>query len=475
MPGGSRAALAGLLALAAAVRFAGIGSQSLWLDEVVTAELVRKPFGDMLSTIPHSESTPYLYYVLLWPWIQVFADGEAALRSLSAVFGVATVAAIWAAARDLVSDRAGLAAGALAAVNPLLVWYSQETRAYALLALLCAVSFWCFARALRDPRWLKWWALASVLALATHYFAAFTIVPEAIAIALVAGRTRAWTVSCAAIGAAALALVPLVATQRRGGGADWIGDISLGHRIAEIPKRFVAGEFGNQLGYVFWPILACALVALALLWTRSRDEEWRGGLMALAIGVTGLAVPIALAIASLDYVFPRNLIGSLPPLLVAFAAGTTVSRAPRAGAVVLGIVCALSALAVVRIATDDRLQRDDWRSAAAELDRHRARVVVVSPANEARTLRWYGPNLPDVVEPGVATSEVAIAGLTRAPRDERPSPQPPPGFRTVRTIDGNTYRLIIAQAPAEAVVGPAAALGSALIPGDAHAVADLRR
>jgi mannosyltransferase len=472
---GSRAALGGLLAVAAGVRFAAIGSQSLWLDEVVTGELVKKPFGDMLSTIPHSESTPYLYYVLLWPWAQVFGEGAAGLRSLSALFGVLTVAAVWAGARALVSDRAALGAGALAALNPFLVWYSQEARAYALLALLCAVSFWCFARALREPRWLKWWAVASILALATHYFAAFTVVPEAIALAVVAGRTRAWAIACAAIGLAALALAPLAATQRRGGGADWIADISLGHRIAEIPKRFVAGEFGNQLGYVFWPVLVCSLVALALLWTRSSAAERRGGTIALAVGASGLIVPIAMAVATLDYVFARNLIGSLPVLLVAFAAGLTGTHVGRAGAAVLALVWALSLLALVRIATDDALQRDDWRSAAHALDDQRAGVIVVSPADEARTLRWYRPNLPDLIDPGIATREVAIVGLTRAAPSKRPSPQPPPGFRIVATIDRGTYRMTIARAPRATTVSPAAALQSAMTPADAQAVADLRR
>jgi mannosyltransferase len=188
-----------VLALAALVRFAGIGSQSFWLDEVVTWDLVQRPFGDMLSTIPHSESTPYLYYAIAWLWAHTVGDGEAALRSLSAVFGVATVAAVWAAGRELVSERAGLVAAALAALNPFLVWYSQEARAYALLALLCAVSFWLFARALKRPNEvgaLAWWAVASALAIATHYFAALTVVPEAIALAVLAGRTPALALAC---------------------------------------------------------------------------------------------------------------------------------------------------------------------------------------------------------------------------------------------------------------------------------------
>lgn len=457
------------------MRFVGIGSQSFWLDEVVTAELVTRPFGDMLSTIPDSESTPYLYYVLLWPWAQLFGDGEAALRSLSAIFGVATVAAVWAAARELVSPRAAWVAGILAALSPFLVWYSQETRAYALLALLSAVSFWCFARALRRPRWLAWWATASALALATHYFAAFTVVPEAVVLAVVLGRTRGWAIACGAIAVAALALAPLAATQRRGGGADWIVGISLEHRIAEIPKRFVAGEFGNQISYVFWPVLACAVAALGLLCLRSRADESRGAWIALGIGVTGLAVPIAMALATLDYVFARNLIGSLPPLLVAFAAGLTPARAPRAGFAILALVVALSALALVRTATDDALQRDDWRSISAELDLYGARAVAVSPSIEARTLRWYRGNLPDLVDPGVGTREVAVVGLTREPRSRRRTPPAPPGFAPVKVLDRDTYRLAIFRAPGEVLVGPTAVLGSAFRPGDAYPLADLRR
>jgi mannosyltransferase len=469
------AALGALLVLAALVRFIGIGSQSLWLDEGVTAELVRLPFGDMLSTIPKSESTPYLYYVLLWPWAKLFGYGEAGLRSLSAVAGVVTVAAIWAGARALAGRWAALAAGALAALNPFLVWYSQEARAYALLAMFCALSFWLFARALQRPDGpaLAWWALASSLALATHYFAAFTILPEAIALAVLAGRTRAWALACGAIGLAALALTPLAAQQRRGGGADWIGDISLGHRIAEIPKRFVAGEFGNQLGYVFWPVLLIALAAFALLIVRGSDDERRGGLIALVVGATGLIVPIVFALGTLDYVFPRNLIGSLPPLLVVFGIAVTISRSRAAGAALLAVALALSAVALVRTGTDDALQRDDIRAVSNYLDRHRAFAVVVAPADDVRPLSYYQGGLAKIVDPGVTTTEIAVIDFTRAPRGERAAPRPVPGFTVAEVKDTGTYRLVLLRSTRPIVVGPALARQATPRPEDSATYADL--
>ena len=90
----------------------------------------------MLGLIPQTESTPPLYYCVAWVWARVFGYGEAALRSLSALAGVLPCRSRTAPARKLVSRRAGLIAAALAACNPLLIWYSQEARSYELLVLL---------------------------------------------------------------------------------------------------------------------------------------------------------------------------------------------------------------------------------------------------------------------------------------------------------------------------------------------------
>ncbi len=144
--------------------------------------LLRLDFDDLLRTIPESEATPYLYYVLAWPWTRLFGFGEVGLRSLSALAGAAIVPVAYGAGAVLVSRRTGLVAAALVSVHPFLVWYAQEARAYSLFALLAAVRLLFFGHALRaGGRWaFVGWALASSLALATHYFAVFLIVPEAV-------------------------------------------------------------------------------------------------------------------------------------------------------------------------------------------------------------------------------------------------------------------------------------------------------
>jgi mannosyltransferase len=94
-------ALALVFVAGAALRVATLGTQSLWFDEAVTAQLVRMDLPGMLSAIPDSESSPPLYYVLAWLWSRLFGTGEVALRSLPALLGTATIPVVWALGRRL--------------------------------------------------------------------------------------------------------------------------------------------------------------------------------------------------------------------------------------------------------------------------------------------------------------------------------------------------------------------------------------
>ena len=158
--------------LAVLLRFPTVDSQSYWADEFLTVTLLKLRLAEMLGAIQTNEGMPPLYYVLAWLWTKPFGTAEAGLRSLSALFGTATVPVAYMAARDLArSQRAGLVTAALVAVNPLLVWYSQEARSYALLVLLTALSFWFFVRALESarPAALAGWTFSSALALARQH------------------------------------------------------------------------------------------------------------------------------------------------------------------------------------------------------------------------------------------------------------------------------------------------------------------
>jgi 4-amino-4-deoxy-L-arabinose transferase-like glycosyltransferase len=237
-------AVVALTLLAALLRFWRLGAQGLWYDESYTLMLVRHPLGQMLGIIPHTESTPPVYYCVAWAWVRVFGRGAAGLRSLSAAAGTALVPLAYASARDLLrSRRAGVVCAALLACNPLLWWYSQEARAYELLACLCALSLWAFARGLHRPGRgaLAVWAGSSALALGTHYFAGMLVIPEAAWLLIVHRRSgRAW-LSVAFVAACGLALLPLLLAQAGANHDSWIAHSSLSLRIAQIGPQLILG------------------------------------------------------------------------------------------------------------------------------------------------------------------------------------------------------------------------------------------
>ena len=170
-----------LTVLAAGLRFGTLDVQSAWLDESATITLVHRGLRGMLSHLSSSESAPPLYYVLVWAWTKVFGSSVVGFRSLSALIGTITIPVMYAAGRE-VSSRVGLWLAALATVSPIMFYYSQEARCYALLILFSAAAIVYWQRAMRAPdgRALALWSTMSVLALLTHYFAVFLFAPEAI-------------------------------------------------------------------------------------------------------------------------------------------------------------------------------------------------------------------------------------------------------------------------------------------------------
>src|SRR5262249_21522972 len=150
----------------------------------------------------------------------------------------------------------GLMSAALVAVNPMLLWYSQEARAYGLLVLFGALSLlWCIRAARSGSRRdFVWWGVFSGLALATHYFAVFPLLAE-LAI-LLRRRGRSALPGLGVLAAFALALLPLAYHQMSVGHAEWIGNDGLGHRLWEAAGTFVTGETSDVIGEAERPGLA---------------------------------------------------------------------------------------------------------------------------------------------------------------------------------------------------------------------------
>jgi mannosyltransferase len=397
--------------VALTLRLWHVGHQSFWYDESLTVDEMHMRFRRMLSTVRLTEVTPPLYFVSAWMWTKVLGTGEAGLRSLSAVAGTLTVPTAAACAATLAGRRAAVIAAALVAVNPLLIWYSQEARSYALLTLLCALSWLFFLRAARDgrPRDLALCVAASALALATHYFALFLVAPELAW--LVIRAPRRWSVWAAALAVAVvgLALLPF-AIARRTNGTGWIHRIALGLRLRQIAQQF-AGGFSSSPAMVAAVAVVVALALGALALGAERPVQ-RAGAMALATTTAAVALPLVLGRFGLDYLITRNVIFALVPVAVLVATGLAALHARWLGQAATVALAALGIAGTVRVDSSSALQRPDWRLVAHALGPDvRDRAIVIAGSYRGRPVKTYLAHTGFVSEPPPAVREIDVIGM----------------------------------------------------------------
>jgi 4-amino-4-deoxy-L-arabinose transferase-like glycosyltransferase len=410
--------VAGLLLAAAVIRFVVIDNQSFWADEALTAYEARLGFGPMLSVVMHIETTPPLYFVLIWFWGHLFGTGGVALRSLSTIAGIALVPVAYLAARELASRRAGVLAAAFVAFNPFLIWYSQEARTYMLLTLLSGLSFLYFARARRDPstRNATWWAVWSALALTTHFFAAFLVAAEALWL-LRLMRTPAVVRAVIAVAVVELAMLPF-AFADTSHGTGWIAAIPKQNRISNAISEWGASILYRRASIplgLLAGIVVAAIVAGVAMWggdRRTQDAVKVGA----AIGGCVWIAPLVLAFVGQDYFLSRNVMPAVIPFAVTLGAAGAAPSARLVGGALAAALLALFAYAAIQVQTHPYLERPNWRAVARALGPATVpRAVFAADGTTANPLKIYLPGAAWSEPPGrrLVIDQIDVVGATK--------------------------------------------------------------
>lgn len=367
------AACALLLALSLFIRTRQLGVP-FWMDEGLSVGIAAHPLS-ALPGLMRQDGSPPLYYALLHGWMGAFGSSESATHTLSLLASLLCIPAAGWAARSLFDRRAGWIAAVLAALNPFLDIYAQETRMYALAALGGFLVAACFLQAFVYGR--RRFAPAFGVSLAvlayTHNWGLFLGVGAAIALVIchrLAPRAqrrallRDGLIGFGVCAALYLPWLPTLLFQRAHTGAPWADKPGLG-----VPLVFSQTILGG--GSATGLVLLAGGLGLWTIWRR--DGRTASSAIGAALGErpagpTGISVDAqdgagrsedqrdAVAPAS-----PRDLadpertavIALLALGLGAIAVGWLVSQAtpafnPRYLAVVLGPTILLFALGLAR-------------------------------------------------------------------------------------------------------------------------------
>lgn len=404
----SHLALLALILLAWILRLYHLDVQSLWYDEGVTAQVARMGVRE-LARWTADDIQPPLYYLMAGGWLRLIRPWEAPLaftmRLVSVAMGVMLVPVLWALGRRLWNGTAGMLAALVAAVSPLMVYYGQEARMYALLVTLVSLAALAVVR-LAEPaasrRWLAAYALAALAALYTHYFAGFALLALGLYWLFVwwrTGRQRHRLLAFAAANALVvigfLPWLPAMLTRFQTDSSYWSGTLKLTEALRHTAINLTAAATetmleGQATALLPWFGLAAVIWLIAAGRAPGRGSQ-RPTILILLWGVLPSLCILFLAYRTPKF-NPRYLMISWPvwALLAsggvaalwhgfapgAIAPGATSQRAVSTALKALAIA-SLAFVLVVQVVglrnwfADAGFAKSDWRDAISQMYFHR--------------------------------------------------------------------------------------------------------
>ena len=167
-----------IVLLGTIVRFAGLDSESLWTDEMLSVDHARQTsLWQVVEHVGTKEAAPPGHYLLLHYWIQIFGSSDVSVRLPSVLFSIASILVMYALMKLFFSERASLIAALLFSISLQQVVYAQEARLYSMFTFIALLTTYFFIRGfVMDEKWLKYAYLAALtFALYTNYLAAVLI------------------------------------------------------------------------------------------------------------------------------------------------------------------------------------------------------------------------------------------------------------------------------------------------------------
>jgi mannosyltransferase len=398
-----------------------LGTQSLWLDEVVSVGFAKLSVPQMVQATARDVHPP-LYYLILHYWIIIFGTSESAVRLLSALFGILAIPMIYVVGRQLFNKQAGLVAALILAISSFNIWYSQETRMYSLMVLLALLSMYFFWRFLQQSSLVSsvGYVLSTALLVWTHDYGWFVVIAQNIYVGTLLAiskhrtyRLRDWAVLQAIV---VVLFVPWMAVLI----AQILRHTATGGNLAAPTIADLIYTFSEYSGTPVLLVLFLGLSVLSLFaYQKVRGSmEWKAPLKALegyawevriqdAAPVYFLAVwllainliPFIISRFSTPVYLYRYTIAASVALYILVAKGISNINPRYAKIAIMGIIVVLSVANLQVYYTS--VTKPQAREATSFIDANlkSGDVVLLSPDGQSVVFDYYNNRTDAVVNP----------------------------------------------------------------------------
>jgi len=163
----------------------------------------------VVRAVFRSDTSPPLYYLLLYGWTRMLGTGDVALRCFSILWALACFPILWTTAKRLGGETGAIATCILFTVSPSCVFYSTECRMYSLLLFCSVCTIWLTLSLWSEgPSAAKFalWVAVGIAGILTHYFFVFVWGAAVLWLQIEPGRYPRWLSAAGALLTAFLVL-----------------------------------------------------------------------------------------------------------------------------------------------------------------------------------------------------------------------------------------------------------------------------
>jgi uncharacterized membrane protein len=420
-----RLSLLYLFIVAVLIRCIGL-TQSFWLDEAITANVVRTlDLATIVTQFSPTDFHPPGYYLFLKLWSMVFGVSEISLRTPSIIFSILTGWIVHKITLLYGSRETAWWATAFFLWNPLIVYYSQEARMYLMVTLFLSGALCCAlyletrrARVTTGRRYgiIIGGLVCGMLACLTFYGSFIGIAGAILGLAIFRQWRAVLLLSTALILGAGLA-APLLIPQLQNSAIalaavrNWslvLGTPTL-KNLALVPLKFVTGRLSFEPKILYF---ALGGVATLLVWAAAARGGWKHRLLAMFV-----LLPLLVGTA-ISFVTPMmqyfRFIYLLVPLTVLMSLGV---QQLWQRSVLLGIFVSFS-LAYLLGAP---FHREDWKHILISVPESKPVYMVPSssdpiqyyyPGREIRDIATLAGNQSNTNQSGLEVSELFVIPYT---------------------------------------------------------------
>ena len=380
-----------------------LGRPSFWMDESLTALEIQWSYDRAL------DGYYWLYYSIEKPWAALAGSSEAALRFPSVLGTMVACALLVVLGRKLFDRRIALVAGVLLALNPFVVKWSQQARAYTLLLAVSVLAILLLLRALERGTRGAWalYGLAFSAVIIWHPPAGVVLAPTHL---LLVSQRRERILPHGLVAAVVIMVL----------GVPWAAQIAMRSTGEGVAMNWLTFPTPEVIARALLDVSGAAglvlLVALGGLWLLHRAGDTDRAFWLATWAFTPFVVALLISIARPIFLDRYLIVASPAFALLAAVALVGVGRRAR-------VMLATALVAAVGVglwqwySTDEGNWRgEDWRSAVGTVLERRADAdaIVVVPWAAHAAAEYYGARPVDV---STADSLWVLVWSETRPRD----------------------------------------------------------